>query len=340
MMESNNGTYEGIAADRISIIVPVYNVDAYLPACVESILAQTYTNWELILIDDGSRDDSGRLCDQYAEGDSRIRVHHQMNQGVAAARTQGLSMVQGDYVAFIDSDDLVKPDYLEVMLGLMETHDVDLVCVNAVSPNDQVQTHDLVKLVQKPRRVEDVNDYFCDIARNEEIYTTCIWGKLYKTELVKNRKFPPMRYGEDVTYLCQVLAEGPKAYLDTYEGYYYVFREGSTITASGFHNLARQKDEVRMDAYRWSVFPKNLEEAYKSMMLEQYAARIHNLAYSSVVQNSCEYDDFLDEHAAAVMEYASLLGFRLRIFMELIHRFRGIYCLMVRAKYVLRSKQK
>ncbi len=100
---------------KISVIVPVYNVEQYLPRCIDSILAQTFTDFELLLIDDGSRDNSGKICDEYAEKDSRIRVFHKENGGVSSARNVGLDNTCGEYVSFIDSDDWIGPSFLPLI---------------------------------------------------------------------------------------------------------------------------------------------------------------------------------------------------------------------------------
>ena len=100
-------------SDLISIIIPVYNVAVYLPRCLDSILAQTYKNLEIILVDDGSKDNSGKVCDEYALKDSRIKVIHQKNQGVSVARNAGLRIAKGDYIGFVDSDDYIETNMYE-----------------------------------------------------------------------------------------------------------------------------------------------------------------------------------------------------------------------------------
>lgn len=110
----------------ISIIVPVYQVKDYLGACVESLRAQTYANLEIILVDDGSTDGSGEMCGQYAAMDGRIRVAHQENRGLSAARNTGLACMKGELAAFVDSDDIVQPDFIETLYGLMEKYRADI----------------------------------------------------------------------------------------------------------------------------------------------------------------------------------------------------------------------
>ena len=111
----------------VSIIIPVYNAEKYLAACIEGVLAQTMKNFELLLIDDGSKDNSGKICDQYAENDERITVFHQANGGVSSARNFGIEKSSGKYITFIDSDDLVEPNYLEVLISASENDKYDFV---------------------------------------------------------------------------------------------------------------------------------------------------------------------------------------------------------------------
>ena len=112
---------------QISVIVPVYRVERYLPRCLDSIVAQTFTDWECILIDDGSPDNSGAICDEYAKQDSRFVVIHQENAGVSAARNAGLDAARGEWIAFVDSDDWVERDWLKILYGAAQENDIDVV---------------------------------------------------------------------------------------------------------------------------------------------------------------------------------------------------------------------
>lgn len=109
----------------VSVVVPVYNVEPFLPECVESILAQTWQNYEVILVDDGSTDSSGKMCDDYARKNTRVRVIHKKNGGLSSARNAGIDIALGNYIAFVDSDDAVHPDYLKVLVEIAEGLDAD-----------------------------------------------------------------------------------------------------------------------------------------------------------------------------------------------------------------------
>ena len=108
----------------ISVIVPVYNAAPYLDQCIESIVKQTYTDWECILINDGSTDKSGEICDKWGKFDSRFRIIHQINQGVSATRNRGIKESKGEYIVFIDSDDWVSPNYLKDMININEMNSI------------------------------------------------------------------------------------------------------------------------------------------------------------------------------------------------------------------------
>ena len=126
-MDLERGKMEKEDFGLVSIIIPVYNVESYLPECIESVLKQTYSHWELLLIDDGSSDGSPQICDEFQRKDSRIRAIHKENQGPSAARNLGIEIAGGDYIVFVDSDDWIAPGMLEEMAGKIYRYQTDLV---------------------------------------------------------------------------------------------------------------------------------------------------------------------------------------------------------------------
>ena len=122
---------------KVSIIVPIYNVERYLEACIESILSQTYENFELILVDDGSPDQCGIMCDKYAVQDSRIKVIHKENQGLGMARNTGLDYATGEFVCFVDSDDWIEPNAVECWIEAQKKYNADIVMCNYQKRNNE-----------------------------------------------------------------------------------------------------------------------------------------------------------------------------------------------------------
>ena len=187
----------------ISIIVPVYRVEEYLHRCVDSILAQTYPDFELILIDDGSPDSCGKICDGYAEGDRRIHVIHQTNGGLSAARNSGIDWAfansSSEWLTFIDSDDWVHPQYLEVLLHAATKHNVSVSIGNALWTKDG-QLPDKIEAEPELWKTED---YYLEHNAN----ATVAWGKLYRKECFLNIRYPAGKIHEDEYVTYRILFE-------------------------------------------------------------------------------------------------------------------------------------
>ena len=167
----------------ISIIVPVYNVEDYLRQCLDSIIAQTYTEWEAILVDDGSTDRSGEICDEYAKKDSRCKVYHLSNGGVSRARNYGIKQACTDWFTFMDSDDWIEPSLFEVLADKLSTNNVD--CVKWGFHRDYTYGQKTVVLPKEVVTVEGAESYRI----SERRYDAYVWNTLYKRELIGNIQF-------------------------------------------------------------------------------------------------------------------------------------------------------
>lgn len=179
----------------ISVIVPVYNVEKYIKKCIDSILAQVYNYFELILIDDGSKDNSGKICDEYKNKDTRIKVLHQKNAGLSAARNRGLDEAVGDYICFIDSDDYIKEDYLEVLLNCLSDIDADMSFCDIESPK-------LTKAYSKMGEMKimtssDARKWLYDPRSREYVLMVVAYNKLYKKSLFQDLRYPEGMFHED-----------------------------------------------------------------------------------------------------------------------------------------------
>lgn len=188
--------------ELISVIVPVYNVAQYLDACIISIQKQTYVHLEIILIDDGSTDESGIICDKYALEDNRIRVIHQKNEGLSSARNKGISICRGEYISFIDSDDFVNNGFIETMYKTMVDSGCDLVCMESVRfyDGDERNVYSYWNRInsQKEQYKVYLSEQILDIAFYQKLSITGAQLKLYKKKLFLNIRFPEGRYYEDL----------------------------------------------------------------------------------------------------------------------------------------------
>ena len=214
---------------KLSIIVPVYNVEKYVNRCIDSILTQNYKNIELILIDDGSVDKSGTICDSY-KNDSRVKIFHQQNQGVSSARNLGIEASTGDYLLFLDADDWLVDNALPKIV--YNSNDADLVMFGAYNYIElENNNYKLSKRVDFGEREKPFPVY----DKYKEIFdkSGVLWNKLIKREVISKLRFDAeIRYGEDVIFLCKVLNNVSSAYIipeNLY--YYYKNRAGNVVSA-------------------------------------------------------------------------------------------------------------
>ena len=210
----------------VSIIVPVYNVEKYIEKCLDSIINQTYNNLEIILVDDGSTDDSGLKCEQYSEIDDRIIVIHKKNGGLSDARNTALSVFTGEFVAFVDSDDYLDQEYIEYLYKLIVNNNADIsVCQYTI-------TYSTVS--KKNRKTKETIKIFNRLSAIENtLYHKCIpvsaFGKLYKREIFDSIKYPYGYYYEDLAVIVYILNLCSKIVVSNQKKYYYIQRKDSIM---------------------------------------------------------------------------------------------------------------
>ena len=206
----------------ISVIVPVYNASKYLNRCIDSILGQTYTNLEVILVDDGSTDESPAICDSYGEKDNRVKVVHKENGGVSSARNAGLKVASGEYVAFVDCDDSIDKNMYELLAGIMERENVDLaICDDYRHENNKIMTKSKHPsgIVSK----ETVDDRLVLISATD-VNICAPWNKLYKRALIDFEFDTNVNWGEDQLFNYKYISKIDKMYyLDRQLYHYYVY---------------------------------------------------------------------------------------------------------------------
>lgn len=211
---------------RISVIVPIYNVEKYLNECVQSIVAQTYKNLEIILVDDGSQDRCPEICDSWAGRDSRVRVIHQNNGGLSAARNAGLDIAKGDYIAFVDSDDYIAADMFQVMLEALETSTTKIACC---SPYIVTEQGELIREGRYPsERLLDIQQAL------HEVFTmraeVSVWSKLYDRAIFEDLRFPVGETNEDFPILIPTIVSA-NGMVHVQRCLYYYRQRGGSITS-------------------------------------------------------------------------------------------------------------
>ena len=261
----------------ISIIVPVYKVEKYLKRCIDSVLEQTFCDFELILVDDGSPDQCGRICETYAEKDGRIIALHRKNGGLSAARNTGLDWMfansKSSYVTFIDSDDWIHPQYLETLLGTIEKNNAG-VSVAGFQRMDEYQDDTIDKLDRFPEEVMGAEDFFL----NHEWNFNYAWGKLYRREYFRYVRYPVGKNFEDTFTTYKVLFAGKTVAFIDFPLYYYFYNiEGIS------HSLWNPSELVVMEGIREQIrfyeengFSRALEKE-KQLYINHYAYQIRRI---------------------------------------------------------------
>ncbi len=225
---------------KVSVIVPVYKTEKYIVRCVESLITQTYENLEILLVDDGSPDNAGKICDEYADKDARIKVIHQKNAGQSAARNNALKIAAGDYFCFVDSDDYIAPDMIEKLYRLTEDASADISMVDYLTfTGEKAEISDeavgaepeVMNNIQMIRNIHTVKD---------ELYVV-MWGKLFKRELFNGIEFAEGRICEDLDVLYRLYDKAQKSVYSSEKLYYY-FR--GNVSSSTFGLNQKFYDDV------------------------------------------------------------------------------------------------
>lgn len=215
----------------ISVIVPVYNVAQYIDKCLDSLVRQTYDNLEIILIDDGSTDESGSKCDEWAATDARVMTIHKQNGGQASARNRGLEIAAGEYIGYVDSDDYIDVTMYETLLRLIEQEDADIVkCRYSSVGGDHSAQETYTNQVYSLTGRSVCNKMLEPLSSTYPI-TVAVWNCLYKAEVAKKVMFQEGVYYEDVMYSYRVLWDLNKVVFYDKPLYFYVTRNGSTTNS-------------------------------------------------------------------------------------------------------------
>lgn len=220
----------------ISVIVPIYNAEKFLPKCLDSIKNQTYKDLEIILVNDGSSDGSGLICEKYSNGDKRFIVIHKSNGGVSSARNTALKIAKGKYIGFVDPDDWIEPNMFEKLYNLMNDNQVDMsICGYSKETNAGIiLSNSIDKEIKKFNQKQAINE----IIDNSSI-KGYLWNKLFKADKILNEHKlyfdEKIHFCEDLLFCCQYLLKSESAVFDNTKYYHYIIHEKS-VSQSNFNN--------------------------------------------------------------------------------------------------------
>lgn len=287
----------------VSVIVPVYKVEKFLPECVESIRKQTYSNIEIILVDDGSPDNCPQICDTYAQQDCRIRVIHKENGGLSDARNAGIDIAKGEYLCFVDSDDHIQPTMIENLLSAAVTNNVKLALSNlkAVDENGKrVFTAD-----ESPVKsgLFSASELLLKIYQNLGWYYIVAWNKLYHRSLFEQIRFPVGKIHEDEFVIAQIVCKAGNVVCIDSEEYIYVYQRTGSIMSSRQTQSQCDWLEALYKRFEFCKHEASLE-AFTSETRAVYFRELNNLFLKKELLNGTT----LQQRKKAKKQYALMKG--------------------------------
>ena len=256
-----------MAEPLISVIVPVYKVEKYLTKCVDSILNQTYRNLEVILVDDGSPDRCGAICDTYAEKDSRVQVIHKPNGGPSDARNAGLKVVKGDYVTFIDSDDWIAPDLYQKILAHVPFEMAIYGCTFVTENGEEIRT---IKAAECSKMVEigTSGEKIKELSNSSLLGYAC--NKVYRTELVKGMKYGQVELREDLLFNLSAIKRTQEIFVSSQCGYFYRQRQDSLLHGRYCGNVPNLQNVLFQMTQIHPSLPAQIEREISDKMIKTY----------------------------------------------------------------------
>lgn len=254
----------------VSIIIPIYKVESYLDKCINSVVAQTYKNLEIILVDDGSPDNCPQICDLWAKKDNRIKVIHKQNGGLSSARNAGLDVCKGDYICFIDSDDWVEPTYVEELYSTLTQNNADLALCGVNNIDENGSIHEMIPPLDK--------SFYKKTELSELMYIKCFkknlmivvaWNKLYKKEIWQNLRYPLGKVCEDEFVLFDILNSCNNGIAITNSKLYnYLYRKSSIMNSLNYNIVF---DGIDATIERYNKFEdKYLKQMTATEILNSY----------------------------------------------------------------------
>lgn len=273
--------------ELISIIIPVYKVENYLERCVESILSQTYTNLEIILVDDGSPDNSGIMCDKYAAKDERIKVLHLENGGAARARNRGLDIASGKFIGFVDSDDYIDKNMYATLYNAIHEYDADIAATGIIR---EYENGELQSVVRTPSKLAVYSDEetLREILRSRYVGSS-VWSKLYKRSCWEKNRFPEGEINED-TKLIFELHDGKKLVHTAQPMYHYIIRSNSVTTSLSLKGWHVTWDNACVFAEKARKYSEELfDDAlyYKTSIARDFLASTKNDGGDLLLRKEC-----------------------------------------------------
>ncbi|MBK2255832.1 glycosyltransferase family 2 protein [Francisella philomiragia] len=303
----------------VSVIIPIYNVEQFLSRCLDSVINQTYKNLEIILVNDGSSDNSLEICEDYAKKDNRIKIVNKNNGGLSSARNAGLDICKGKYISFIDSDDWVSLDYIDILYENIVDNEADISIVDFITKTDS----------NNNSNIENKNQINCylqpEILQKSLFYElpSIACAKLYKSELFKHNRFTDGIIFEDEDIMYKLFAASKKVVVSKYIAYFYFQREQSIMA------VRRKKDNISLTSDSWMFIFRNKEKFLKNRINIGYQYYINISVFMASYYCQCFFYSLFDHRFIRQRK-------KIRKFIqEFLYKAENIDSLKYRIKYVI-----
>ncbi len=322
----------------VSIVVPVYNVYPFLGECIESICSQTYTDLDIILVDDGSSDNSGSLCDKFALNDLRIRVIHQENQGLSAARNAGMQIAKGEFLMFVDSDDRIHPMMIETLYNAMQQNNMEIaICSHRRIQEMEVGDIHNQQIVIEADKIEIISGreciqriYYDKTPVKQKIDMTVAWNKLYRTDMFADLKYPIGRLHEDEFLTYKILFPLKRCIFLNIPLYEYRVRRGSIMEN---RNIIRLRDKVDAFREKYLYFEQQNDRELYYQTLKGYATSMIELIFFLK-------ENHLEEKWVRKLNHEFRLVYREKIAgANMLFRYKAKYMLFIRSQTIYKVLQ-
>lgn len=305
---------------KISVIVPIYNCEDFLSACLDSILSQTYSDLQVILVDDGSTDKSAEICDQYAMQDARVCVFHQENKGVSSARNLGLHAAIGELVSFVDSDDTLEPDMFELLVRTMQHHHADI----SHCGFNRVENGVIRPIYDSKQTMLQTSEEAIRCLLTGKFFTGSLWNKLFKKSILEGLFFcEELRINEDILFGFEAFKRAKQIVFSDFAKYNYMIRGGNSacfITP----DEKKLKDSMRVNRY---MYEELLESNLESVAAGRYLRSLSGFFRNSM-SNRKKESKSIAETIWSVARKTTTLEKNMKLTAYLIHYCPKIYCLI------------
>lgn len=304
---------------QISIIVPIYNTEKYLHRCIDSILAQTFTDFELILVNDGSTDNSGKICDEYAEKDTRIVVIHKENEGVSSARNIGIEISTGNWITFVDSDDMIPIEYFSKFSFDCDFH----ICGIKLFGVNKLAIHPTEKQIRSTEIIQFIIDEF------DKLYFPTIASKIFKSEIILKNKLSfntNLKFGEDTHFVYNYLYYCNNIALYSQNYYYYipnnVNKKYSLTTEEYNYHINELVDAISKLEKKYSATFSFLMHRINNIYLVSFYEYINSLQYPQLKKEMLKFKRY------NLISYCCNLSAKEYIYLKIISRFPLVHFLL------------